>query len=221
MLNRAEVEDLQRGMNAFTNRYLYGVTPIRVDGTRGEMTDRRIRTIKYYLGYLGDRNAAANTEFRSRLWHPKSLRYSSPVRLARAAARRVKQRREAKANEAKGRRTGVGTYDGHPCANWMIPYLDWARHTGHDGNKWRGQLVSGWRDPAYSESLCYRMCGHPSCPGMCAGRSSNHSGSVKPAGAVDVTDYDRFRWLMQYCPTLPHLTNHLPRDRVHFSVSGG
>lgn len=110
---------------------------------------------------------------------------------------------------------GVTKYDGVPVAAWMVPYLQWARENG-----WKGRLVSGWRDPAYSESLCYRMCGRPSCSGMCAGRASNHSGSAKPHGALDVSDYETFGRLMQRCPYEPKLFNRLPRDRVHYSAQG-
>lgn len=117
--------------------------------------------------------------------------------------------------KAAEKASGVGRIDGVPVALWMIPYVEWARQHG-----WKGRVVSGWRDPAYSESLCYRMCGRPSCSGMCAGRSSNHSGSVKPHGALDVTEYTHFGQLMQQCPYSPKLINRLPRDRVHYSASG-
>jgi hypothetical protein len=111
---------------------------------------------------------------------------------------------------------GVGTFDGKLCASWLIPYLTWAREHG-----WQGKLNSGWRDPVYSEGLCLKMCGAPTCPGRCAGRTSNHAGDVKPKGAVDVSDYVRFGQLMAQCPLSPRIRNNLPKDLVHFSVSGG
>lgn len=112
--------------------------------------------------------------------------------------------------------TGVTKYDGVVVAAWMVPYLQWAREHG-----WKGRLVSGWRDPHYSQQLCYSMCGAPSCPGRCAGLSSNHVGSAKPRGAVDVSDYQNFGRLMQRCPYEPKLINRLgARDPVHFSASG-
>ena len=118
--------------------------------------------------------------------------------------------------KAAAKTTGVGRYDGVPVANWMVPYLQWARDNG-----WKGRLVSGWRDPNYSESLCRRMCGAPRCPGRCAGTSSNHVGSVEPHGAVDVSDYVTFERLMARCPLQPRLRNTLDaRDPVHFSVPG-
>lgn len=118
--------------------------------------------------------------------------------------------------KAAAKASGVGRFDGVPVALWMIPYLEWARANG-----WQGRLVSGWRDPNYSRSLCRRMCGADSCPGRCAGLASNHVGSRSPQGAVDVSDYQRFGQLMQRCPLQPTLINRLgARDPVHFSVSG-
>jgi hypothetical protein len=112
---------------------------------------------------------------------------------------------------------GVSWYDGKQVASWLVPYLQWARKNG-----WNGRLVSGWRDPAYSEKLCWAMCGRPSCPGRCAGRNSNHSGSVPHAGAVDVSSYTQFGALMKRCPYSPRIFNGLgARDPVHFSASGG
>ncbi len=123
-----------------------------------------------------------------------------------------KQRANQKAAAAA---TGVTKFDGVPVAAWMVPHLQWAREHG-----WKGRLVSGWRDPVYSESLCYRMCGRPSCPGMCAGRASNHAGSQAPQGAIDVSDYITFGRLMERCPIEPRIHNALPRDLVHFSHRG-
>lgn len=116
---------------------------------------------------------------------------------------------------AGGPAIGLGTFDGVSVANWFIPYLQWARANG-----WKGKLVSGHRDPAYSESLCFKMCGAASCSGTCAGKSSNHSGVKKPQGAIDVTDEANFAALMKRCPFLPHIFNDLPADRVHFSATG-
>jgi hypothetical protein len=102
-----------------------------------------------------------------------------------------------------------------PVAAWLEPYLAWARQHG-----WHGRLTSGWRDPAHSEHLCMSMCGKPSCAGRCAGRTSNHAGRIRPAGAVDVTDAATFAQLMRGCPLRPGILNDLPRDRIHYSSSG-
>lgn len=219
-MDRREVKQLQRGINYFCRRYLDGMAPLFVDGRMGRATRARIRLVKYYLGYAGtagSQNDEPDRAFRSRMWHPKSPRYSSPARIRRGMARRRAQRAAYRKNRSRGSRaTGVGRFDGRPCANWLIPYLTWARANG-----WRGTLNSGWRDPVYSEGLCYRMCGAPSCSGRCAGRNSNHSGSVRPRGAVDVSDYATFGRVIGRCPYGPRIFNALgARDPVHFSASG-
>jgi hypothetical protein len=69
-----------------------------------------------------------------------------------------------------------------------------------------------------AESLCYRMCGRPRCPGKCAGSSSNHSGIYFPHGAADVTNFWAVRAKLRQLGA--PLTNHLPYDPVHVSNSG-
>jgi len=212
-----QVKALQTALNAFTGKRLHGIAPLMVDGVKGRATVKRIREVKGYLGYTGRaaKTPIVDKEFMQRLRHPRSARYSSPRMLARALRRRRAQKKAAKASSAP--RSGVATFDGRPVAAWLLPYLVWARQNG-----WKGTLNSGWRDPAYSEHLCLQMCGRPSCPGKCAGRTSNHAGSVKPAGAIDVSDYATFGQLMARCPYTPKLQNKLgARDPVHFSVSGG
>lgn len=115
-----------------------------------------------------------------------------------------------------GPSAGVGSFDGVPVANWLIPYLSWARQNG-----WQGRLNSGWRSPEHSERLCFEKCGAATCPGTCAGRSSNHSADVKPKGAIDVSDEARFAELMARCPLSPRIFNDLSKDRIHFSATGG
>lgn len=119
----------------------------------------------------------------------------------------------APANGSTQHRTGVGTFDGEKVAAWIIPLLQQSRAAG-----WAGTVTSGYRTPEYSESLCFDRCGQPSCPGTCAGRSSNHSGTAYPHGAVDVTDYTNFGTIQRRIGS--PLRNSLPSDRVHFSVSG-
>lgn len=221
-MTREEIKNMQHTLNAFTHDYLKGINPLIVDGTRGYLTNRRILTVKYYLGYSKYVKSAAHPNGRTASWrpktvrrirHPHSLRYSSPLMLATGAARR---RRQRKRYEDQHVTSGVGYFDGRQVANWLIPYLKWAREHG-----WRGSVNSGYRSPAYSEHLCYLMCGAPTCPGRCAGRSSNHSGSVKPAGAVDVSDYYNFGRIIANCPYSPRIYNALgSRDPVHFSATG-
>jgi peptidoglycan hydrolase-like protein with peptidoglycan-binding domain len=216
-LTREQIRNLQIALNEFSEKHLVGMGRLLVDGVIGPATRKRIRLAKHYLGYTGKarKTTAVDDELLERLRHPRSARHSNPRMLARAAQRRRKQRKAAKLSRAP--RAGVDSFDGEPVAAWMKPYLVWARENG-----WSGTLTSGWRDPAHSERLCYDICGAPRCPGRCAGRSSNHSGSVKPAGSIDVSNPAQFGELMRKCPYEPKLINRLgARDPWHFSVSGG
>lgn len=116
-------------------------------------------------------------------------------------------------NSPSSNAKGVGSFDGHQVANWIIPWLKKSRAAG-----WKGRVTSGYRTPQYSEQLCRQMCGQPSCPGTCGGRTSNHSGKAFPDGAVDVSDEARFARIQKQIGS--PLRNDLPADRVHFSVSG-
>lgn len=207
---------LQEALNAFTNRYVDGVAPLRVDGADGPATRKRVRQAKYWLGYDGKPNSADSTAFRERLWHPKEPKYSTRERIARGEKRRTDHRAAWRVELRRARASGVATFDGVPVALVGVPHLEWAREHG-----WQGVLVSGWRSPEHSDDLCHQMCGAPSCPGKCAGRASNHSGKTMDRFALDVSDYQRFGRLMATCPHSPRLSNALgQRDPVHFSPSG-
>jgi hypothetical protein len=108
----------------------------------------------------------------------------------------------------------IVTLDGKPCPSWIAKNIVAQRSSG----RWDGVLVSGYRTPAYSQQLCYDICGAPSCPGRCAGLSSNHT--CRPSftcrdgeGAVDVSYY----WQIAEGNGL---YNNLAGDLVHFSRSG-
>jgi hypothetical protein len=133
--------------------------------------------------------------------------------LARALRRRRRQHKVAK--QSARPRAGVVKFDGRDVAAWFVPYLTWARHHG-----WQGTVSSGYRSPEHSEHVCRQKCGAPTCPGKCAGRTSNHSGRIKPHGAIDVTHYEHFAALMRKCPHKPTIFNDLPLDRMHFSSTG-
>jgi hypothetical protein len=102
-----------------------------------------------------------------------------------------------------------------PVCGWFVPILDEARQRG-----WRGYVVSGVRTPEYSVQLCRNICGSDSCPGLCAGRSSNHNATSceKPQGAIDVTDYYTLSSVLRQMGN--PIFNDLPIDRVHFSATG-
>jgi Domain of unknown function (DUF1906)/Putative peptidoglycan binding domain len=210
-----DVKTLQADLNRFTGRYLKGVVPLDVDGKKGHLTRKRIRQVRHYLGYTGpaEKSLVVDPVFVRRMRHPKSPRYSNPAMLARAARRRKRQRGLAKASAEVS--AGVSVFGAKQVASWLVPYLEYARAHG-----WQGQVTSGYRTPEYSEHLCFVMCNAPSCSGRCAGRSSNHSGRIKPRGAIDVTDHEQFAALMRQCPLQPRIFNNLPIDRVHFSATG-
>jgi hypothetical protein len=221
--NHMKTRKLQKELNQFTRSHLKFVTPLRVDGKRGPSTDHRIQTVKYYLGYqrkarTGDNASKIDAGFLRRLEHPdqkSAYQYDSAFRRA------LKRRRWQKAHATPPKPPvmnawGLGMFDGKPVAKAAIPYLNWARKNG-----WRGLLVSGWRSRAYSQHLCYVMCGAPACPGRCAGVNTNHVYSQPDRFAIDVSDYGTFGRLMQRCPLKPQLHNYLgSRDPVHFSPSG-
>lgn len=114
------------------------------------------------------------------------------------------------------------TLDGHQVPGWIAQILKEARAVG----AWHGSVISGYRSPAYSESLCRAMCGAPSCPGRCAGRASAHScpptGTGKPhEGAVDVTDPGSLEsFCRRHGKPLYGGGYALPADLNHFSASG-
>lgn len=113
-------------------------------------------------------------------------------------------------------------FDGHEVPIWIAEILTAARNSG----AWSGVVFSGVRSPQYSEELCLNMCGAPSCPGRCAGRSSNHAmpptGTGRPfEGAVDVTDYTGLRrYCEEHAPQLRGGGEVLPADLPHFSHEG-
>lgn len=226
MMTKSQVEKLQRDLNAFTDKRLHGVTHLRVDGDLGPATKKRIRFVKYYLGFdAAHRKYGDPTQqFLDRLAHPTSLRIYGRVALTRAIKRRAAQRRRAHAEESALHKKGFGTYDGKVVAAWMIPWFQKSRahRCPRHPHGWQGTITSGVRTPAYSEHLCYVMCGHPTCPGRCAGRSSNHNmlpWQGEPHGAADVTFYTEFGEIQHEIGSPLH--NALgAQDPVHFSVSG-
>lgn len=234
-LGRLRIKRLQRALNKFFAAHLDDFTPLKVDGKMGTLTRRRIRQAKFYMGQVkpGRFSLKVNRQFMKRLARPndpKLVISKTPVKTVnRGKARRRKQATLAHAsrNHYSGKPHWV-TYDGKMIAAYFEPSLNWARNVGYPGiGKWTGQVVSGGRTAEYSIHLCMVMCGAPSCPGRCAGASTNHVGNDPhkvPSGAIDVSDYVRFGQLMAHCPfaklgTVP-IHNDLPIDRVHFSPSG-
>ena len=170
------------------------------DGVAGPATKKRLRRVKYYLGYRGaeQRSTAYTPELLRHIAHPRSPRHANPAKLARALARRRKQHKLAA--KAAAPAAGVATFDGKPVAAWMKPYLDWARAHG-----WQGTLNSGYRTPEYSEHLCRGIAGHRSVRKV--RRPQLHHPSRQAGGSIDVSDYVRFGELMRQCPYSPRISS--------------
>lgn len=221
-MTKEEITRLQREMNHFFRKYKgLGYTRLQVDGDMGQLTKKRVEQIKYLIGYARENiNSGPTEDFRHRMRHPGDTQNNwgqTKAVVVLGRKRRRRRRRWVARNHVTAVATsGVGRFDGKPVAKCAVPLLTWARQNG-----WDGQLVSGWRDPKYSQSLCYNMCGRPSCPGRCAGMSSNHVGSSPSRFAMDVSDYNNFGRVIARCPLQPKVHNSLgARDPVHFSPSG-
>ena len=86
---KVSVRRLQRLMNRFIKRWLRGIKPLKVNGKTGAATKRRIRLVKYYLGYGKGRDAKVNVRFLRRMAHPRDPRYSSKKMIRTGTRRRA------------------------------------------------------------------------------------------------------------------------------------
>lgn len=218
-MNHDEIIHLQHAMNKWSKDHKdLGRPVLRIDGTMGTLTKKRIREVKADLGYA-NLDVKVDVNFFKRMNHPTEVHPDwgqTKEAVARGKTHRRKRRLWVIRNRVRSvLMPGVGTFDGIPVAKTAIPVLKWCRAHG-----WNGRLVSGYRTPAYSESLCYSMCGRPSCPGRCAGRSTNHAYATPVRFGLDVSDYVNFGHIVAKCPLRPHVHNALPNDLVHFSPSG-
>jgi hypothetical protein len=197
-----------------------GFWHVKADSYYGAETNRAIALSAFAIG-LGDEEldeihrGHCHQDVQGWIRHPETR---NDRQKERAEERKLElQRRIAQHNkppEPEPDGDGLATFDGRTVAAWIKPWLDKSRAAG-----WTGTVTSGYRTPEYSEYLCYQICGAASCPGRCAGRTSNHAGKVYPAGAVDVSDYVRFGQI-QYRIGSP-LRNALPTtDPIHYSYSG-
>jgi hypothetical protein len=137
-----------------------------------------------------------------------------------AYAKKVKWIREHRdPNPPKGNFVSM---DGKQVAGWIGRIALQARSRG----AWGGTLISGYRSPEYSTSICIGICGHPICSGTCAGANSNHScpptHTCKPyEGAGDFTDAARLcAYARSQGVPLHGGGEFLPNDINHCSYSG-
>lgn len=213
------VEDLQREIRRTLNarEFPWFADEVTVDGVPGALTLRNARRAASMQGLsaralkrIGNGIINRHDEKILRREAKRSVRMKRRDRKRRPAWTKVRRAHNSPVMPT----SGVTTFDGRQVASWIAYWLQKSRDAG-----WQGSVNSGWRDPIYSEQLCLAMCGAPSCPGRCAGRSSNHSGSVYPAGAVDVSDYYRFAEIQRRIGS-PLINRLGAQDPVHFSVSG-
>jgi len=118
------------------------------------------------------------------------------------------------------------TFDGRVVPEWIGQILQEARNDGV-----YFVVISGYRTPEYSQSLCCHMCGAcamgTTCPGRCAGIYSNHAcppshTGVEFEGAVDVSPgYGALEsWCRRNNKPLYGGGYALPSDLPHFSHTG-
>lgn len=171
-----------------------------------------------------DRLRAALKAARKRLWELIHKRHDAKPGgdRRRKLAKEVQEARQRKDDiidrlkDHKPATDGTTVIDGKQVASWIARWVLEARKK----SLWHGYVISGYRSPEYSTSICEAMCGAPTCPGRCAGASSNHSGLVYPRGAVDVdlAHRDEFARAMQTLGA--PLRNALANDPNHFSQAG-
>jgi hypothetical protein len=225
----AVVDQLQKHVDSTLNKAELDWLRVKVDGNAGPLTFKASRIAASWQGF----STAHLKEIGDGL-------VSEPVFAVLAQdgprSEEMKKRGEdRRKNFAKMRdehnnppedADGVSDWKGFKVASWMVgervgpdgQTVNWLQKSVDAG--WDGDLNSAWRSPAYSESLCLNMCGAPSCPNRCAGKTSNHSQVGPPNwGAVDVQDYARFGGIQAKIGS--PLKNLLGTDDpVHFSFTG-
>lgn len=214
------VKDLQDAANVIIDAHRFPWMKMIEDADAGNDTFKKV----HFAGWLFGLSAKELKQIRNgeitarvqRLLRREKRKGVNRKRIDRKRRPRVDRLRKLH-NNVDPDGDGLAVFEGTTVAAWIKPWLEKARQHG-----WTGWLTSGWRDPIYSEQLCIAMCGQTSCPGRCAGRSSNHSGKGSKdgdPGAIDVTDYVKFGQIMKKLGSPLH--NSIgPSDPVHFSASG-
>lgn len=114
----------------------------------------------------------------------------------------------------------VGTLDGHPVAEWIIPVIQWARDPKRGRDKWTGTVTSGYRTDAQQIAAAnsYGLEHY----GPAGPLGSNHTKKTYPGGAIDVTKPDELNNTLQKYPGPLKLVWGGPviGDTVHFSATG-
>lgn len=225
------VEGLQKGLDHELKQHGFPWRKVTIDGEAGEHTFDAANMVAWLKGFSVEEMHLIG---KKRVISQRDLEILIGERKRTAPMIRRGHEREHLAGKLRKQHHEAGPFppapagddwvmfDGHEVARWIAEILAAARAAG----AWHGVVISGRRDPVYSEHLCIEMCGAPSCPGMCAGRSSNHAGppsfkGVEYEGAVDVTDYSGLRsYCEAHAPELRGGGAVLPSDLPHFSHAG-
>ena len=224
-----EVKGLQKHVNSTLNKAELDWLQAEVDGAAGPLTFKASRLAASWQGLSTEQlKKIGEGEITDHIFDVLTAREERSEEMKKRSEDRrpnfVKMREEHKKPPADA--DGVSDWKGFKVAAWMVgarpgpdgKEVNWLQKAVEKG--WNGQLNSGWRSPEYSESLCQSMCGAPSCPGKCAGKTSNHSQVGPPNwGAIDVQDYGRFGSIQREIGS--PLKNELgAHDPVHYSFTG-
>lgn len=108
--------------------------------------------------------------------------------------------------------SGLGHFDGHLVAAWIVPILQWARAHG-----WSGHVISGYRSTADQARVCATGVKPCATPG-----ESEHQGINYPRGAVDVGgSWQELTNVLRNYPKHPTIINACGiSDCNHFSATG-
>lgn len=226
------IEPLQTGIDRILGKRNFDWRKVPIDGVAGQATFSSAFMALWLLG-ASDAQLKKVHKGKTLTSHAFKLLTGDVERSAAMKKRDHERRGQAaklrKAHKTSNEVTGKcwGTWRGFTVAAWMVgeakgpdgKVVNWLQKSVEHG--WGGGLYSGGRTPEHSEELCLIMCGAPSCPGRCAGRTSNHSGcdGDPPGwGAIDVQEYEAFGRIQREIGS--PLKNALPSDRPHYSVTG-
>lgn len=107
-------------------------------------------------------------------------------------------------------------FGGKQVAGWIAPILEYARAHG-----WKGNVNSGFRSDA-EQAKIYASGVRPAAkPKSLGGGGSNHSGSVYPLGAIDVSEAASLSQILKDSPYASKLQWAGSKDPVHFSHPHG
>lgn len=226
------VDDLQKGIDRILGQRHFKWRKVPIDGFAGTATFSSAAMALWLIG-ASDEQLRKVRKGKTLTAHSYKLLIGETERSKAMKKRDHERRADAKKLRKQHKESNEvvsgcwATWGEFTVAAWMV-----GKAKGPDGTRtnwlkksvergWGGELYSGGRTPEYSESLCFNICGAPSCSGTCAGRSSNHSGcdgSWPGWGALDVKEYELFGRIQREIGS--PLKNALPNDHPHYSVTG-